>query len=641
MVPSARLRRAATGGSLALSLAACTPAKAPASARLLDEIQKSPDSFVAEVARVRGLAVRHRVRIVMEDDATFRRSVLSRAAAEELPVLGGDTIAFYLAFNFPLPPLAIGAKSGPKAPALDDLTEEQLIGFYEEASGTVHVRRSKLARAVSGADESELRFVLAHEVEHALIHQTFGSAGVSKLTNDDLFLARAALHEGDASVAGLAHVADRMNRPLRRVLARAGEWIGDGSQARLAASHGDDKALRSAPPNERERLMFPYFRGLTFAGDLYRAGGFPLLDRAFRSPPESTEQVLHPEKFLRGEAFIDVDPPPVPAGFRHAVSGKLGELLTAVALAQCIPRDAAALAAEGWGGDAYSIAVNDQGQAALVWSTVWDDEPSAKRFADTVSQAAACWNKPVSYGRISLLPRFEILRSGVRVALGRGLDGPASTPALESALAQPVRRRIAPALSAITTIPPVRPRPPTTPWTPVYGGFANPMLGITIPAYPGFSVEFHGDPPAILQKRDDAYPALFALEVSDEVDSPRSRDREYAEMLDALRKAGVRLDLVVTHDGPFRITLGPAHVREWGSPGTEFGMRVVSVPVCDGTGALVLSSVWGTVEGRAAADGFLMGARRYIPRAAICDLLDPLGEGPPAVACLREPEAAP
>ena len=49
----------------------------------------------------------------------------------------------------------------------------------------------------------------------------------------------------------------------------------------------------------RRQLEFPYDGGLPFVTALYDQGGCDAVNAAIQTPPASTEQVLHPEKYLR------------------------------------------------------------------------------------------------------------------------------------------------------------------------------------------------------------------------------------------------------------------------------------------------------------------------------------------------------
>ena len=63
-------------------------------------------------------------------------------------------------------------------------------------------------------------------------------------------------------------------------------------------------------------LLFPYEDGMRFVADIYRAGGLELVNRMYEQPPVSTEQILHPNKYLEGELPTPVNVPSAPDGFR-------------------------------------------------------------------------------------------------------------------------------------------------------------------------------------------------------------------------------------------------------------------------------------------------------------------------------------
>ena len=56
-------------------------------------------------------------------------------------------------------------------------------------------------------------------------------------------------------------------------------------------------SLREAPVILSETMIFPYLRGLVFCARLVNDDGWAGLNAAYRQPPLSTEQVLHPEKY--------------------------------------------------------------------------------------------------------------------------------------------------------------------------------------------------------------------------------------------------------------------------------------------------------------------------------------------------------
>jgi hypothetical protein len=136
--------------------------------------------------------------------------------------------------------------------------------------------------------------------------------------------------------------------------------------------------------------MFPYVRGLEFARAVARArGGLRGLDGVLADPPASTEQVLHPEKYLAAvrDAPVAVETPRL-GGRRPIRSGTRGEWGILVELDAGLSRRCAEAAAAGWGGDAFAVFEGESGDGdeeaappVLVWETRWDTERDAREFA--------------------------------------------------------------------------------------------------------------------------------------------------------------------------------------------------------------------------------------------------------------------
>jgi hypothetical protein len=133
-------------------------------------------------------------------------------------------------------------------------------------------------------------------------------------------------------------------------------------------------ALPDAPAVVRDQLVLPYVLGRDFADALVRAGGWDAVRRAWADPPTTTEQVLHPEKYLRREAARTVTLGWAPAGAPVVDEGVLGEMLTRTLLG-----DGSNAAAAGWGGDTFR-AWDVGGSTLLVWKTAWDDAREAAEF---------------------------------------------------------------------------------------------------------------------------------------------------------------------------------------------------------------------------------------------------------------------
>jgi len=130
---------------------------------------------------------------------------------------------------------------------------------------------------------------------------------------------------------------------------------------------------------------------LRFVQTLQRQGGFAAVDSAFRDPPQSTEQILHPEKYTAREAPVAVQLPELAAalgeGWRQTATDTLGELDLRILIQQFGDRQTAERAAAGWGGDRYALLEDDAGRAAVAIKTTWDSAPDAQEFFRAYSDA--------------------------------------------------------------------------------------------------------------------------------------------------------------------------------------------------------------------------------------------------------------
>ena len=143
-------------------------------------------------------------------------------------------------------------------------------------------------------------------------------------------------------------------------------------------------------------LSFPRTAGLAFVQYLYERGKWPAVNRAYTNLPQSTEQILHPEKYLAGEKPFVVAAPPLTnsleADWRLIDDNVLGEWTTHLILssgvdpATRLPDDVASRAAQGWRGDHYRIYVNNaNSQIVLAAQWVWDTQGDADEFKAAMS----------------------------------------------------------------------------------------------------------------------------------------------------------------------------------------------------------------------------------------------------------------
>jgi hypothetical protein len=174
------------------------------------------------------------------------------------------------------------------------------------------------------------------------------------------------------------------------------------------------------PPLLTETFIFRYRDGLHFVETLRRARPAVRLDELFRRPPQSSEQVLHPEKYLSGESPREVELDLenfADEGWRATATTPLGEIGVRGLLLAGVNTDEARRAAAGWGGD-RSFVFEREGHAPLfVWRTVWDTPRDAQEFfraynqmlqqratpgADAQTESEHVWREDAALTRVRL-----------------------------------------------------------------------------------------------------------------------------------------------------------------------------------------------------------------------------------------------
>lgn len=267
---------------------------------------------------------------------------------------------------------------------LREVLGEQVLGYYDTDEARLVVREDVmevLARRATSAEAAEARIVIVHELVHALQDQALRLGEAWEVERDsDADNALRALVEGDATLAMMVYAAEKLGVPLE---ALAGDAAVETLMAQSVGA-GDD-ALGRAPPILRHTLVTPYVAGLRFARELRRAGDWRAVDGAFDRKPASTEQVLHPRRYLQGEEPDPIALPAFPAleeaGLEPVEEDTLGELEVAVFLGRGTESGVDAAAADGWGGDRLRVYRWADGRSELgvaVWFLTFDDEAEAR-----------------------------------------------------------------------------------------------------------------------------------------------------------------------------------------------------------------------------------------------------------------------
>jgi hypothetical protein len=243
------------------------------------------------------------------------------------------------------------------------LLQAQLAGFYEPADGTMYM--------AADLDDENAFATLAHELVHALQDQYWDLGPRSKYVpgQDDKTSAFSGLAEGDATSA-MADVLISQARPGTTALDIPEELFAE--QIIGGMSGGPD---HDTPHVMRMSLVAPYIDGTLFVHALRRKGGWAAVNRAWETPPETTEQLLHVDKWEKHEAPLAVAEPSFAAlgeGWSVADVDTYGELGLRLSLGEWLGAAPASALAAGWGGD--RIVLVKKGEAyAVGWHLRFDD----------------------------------------------------------------------------------------------------------------------------------------------------------------------------------------------------------------------------------------------------------------------------
>jgi hypothetical protein len=251
------------------------------------------------------------------------------------------------------------------------LLGDQVVGVYDPDTRAMMV----LAGQRFGAAE---KVTYAHEFNHALQDQYYE---LNKLSpkhggTNDRSLAVHALIEGDAVLLQTLWASANLTPEELLELARG--------------TAGSDTGLGRVPLVVRSELLFPYVEGFNFVRQAYRQAGnsYGAVDELFQNPPESTAQLLHPDKYRARVHPVAVELADVAEtlGWRKIGSNVLGELDTRVLLEQWgSDRSDAVRVASAWAGDRYQVVEKD-GRAAMVVKWTWESPDAARSFYSAYSR---------------------------------------------------------------------------------------------------------------------------------------------------------------------------------------------------------------------------------------------------------------
>ncbi|MCE9575141.1 MAG: hypothetical protein K8W52_18460 [Deltaproteobacteria bacterium] len=296
---------------------------------------------------------------------------------------------------------------------LEDAMVTQAAAYYDP-------KQKKFFIVMVPADNLGLDTIAAHELTHALQDQYFDLTAYldpKVPLNDDQATARKFVVEGEATLTMFAYAGEAMAGDalkgkhlldpaflpmLKPSLTMAANMTIDDfkamtkQQALGASGMSDDikkslDAMDTIPPVILVPMMDSYMKGSLAVLEAFQAGGWAEVAKLYSHPPDSTEQVLHPDTKLYPKRDVPkkVTLPTLP-GYTEVYGNTLGELEWRIYFGLWNKDAACAIAAAaGWDGDHWSVVTDKSGGLVGLIATTWDTASEAKEFATAYQASVA------------------------------------------------------------------------------------------------------------------------------------------------------------------------------------------------------------------------------------------------------------
>ena len=389
------------------------------------------DAIGREVAEIRGLPFTRPVGAELQSGERFAEYIAGRID-EEVP----QTIRRHYGQIVK----TLGLYRGP---AIDDFSAMMTSVMVSQAGAYYDPRKQRFYVLMSRMPELLQGVLYSHELYHALQDQHFGlvrylnfGRGDPSLSSDQM-LARQAVVEGEATyMMTLWALQKAMNGiPPRAMLAQV---IGAQTnlsmdqlramlqQPQMAQLMGEDiqasmRAAEKIPAFILDEMVGSYLKGMSFVFAVQEQGWSAVEKLYTEYPPQSTEQILHPEKWIAREGAVTFDWPE----FTKVAALKAWELLDSDVLGEFRWRTVfreqglageADSAAAGWGGDRYAVFKRrDSDAMLLLLRTSWDSKADATEFVEAYRRVLA-----VKYADTPTATR--VVQDGVDVFVVEGGD---------------------------------------------------------------------------------------------------------------------------------------------------------------------------------------------------------------------------
>jgi hypothetical protein len=397
------------------------------------DAQGTADSIAREIEQIRGLSFKQPVRVESQSVASFGEFV-SRELDKEVPKS--------IRQHFGTIVRTLGLYRGPP---IDDFSSMMTMVMTSQAGAYYDPEKQTFFVLMNDMPELMRGMLYSHELYHALQDQYFGlvryadaggNDGAGSQNADSQF-ARSAVVEGEATYMMSLWMMQKMSNkpPTRKVMARVmAAQVNVGvdqlrealKQPKVAQMVGGDvqsaiDAAGEIPSFIMDSMMVVYLKGAGFVFAVHEQG-WPAVEKLYTEyPPQSMEQILHPEKWLAREAPTAFEWPrlekiSVLRDWELLDDDVLGEFQWRTVFKEQGFAAEAESAAAGWDGDRYAVFKRKNSEATLLLlRTRWDSEKEAREFADVYGRVLA-----VKYADAPVPTR--LVQKGVDVFVVEGGD---------------------------------------------------------------------------------------------------------------------------------------------------------------------------------------------------------------------------
>lgn len=259
-----------------------------------------------------------------------------------------------------------------------ELLPKEIAGYYSLEEKKLFI--------VEDIPEEKRNLAITHEACHALQDQYFDlniflEKDKEININSDRQLAHQSIVEGEASAIMLDYELQNKNIKFTS-LPNFARYM-DMFKESMKASY---PTFDSVPNFLGETFVFPYLQGLNFFREIRLKYPWEWVGNLYSNPPNSTEQIMHPEKYLeKRDEPIEINLPELSKILNNSWSkvheDTLGEFVIRSLLKQFSDLPTAFLVSEGWGGDRVILFEEIANKKTfLILLSSWDSREDAEEF---------------------------------------------------------------------------------------------------------------------------------------------------------------------------------------------------------------------------------------------------------------------